>query len=80
MHVQILTTVFLYRYLVLQGLSGVAGGFLQIVPLVIYYVKLFLLGSTPRSVWGVKYGAGSVAWGTAFPGVTLLVVIGTFFN
>jgi len=45
------------------------------VPLIIYYVKLFLLGSTPRSVWGIKYGKSSVAWGTTFPGVTLLVVI-----
>ena len=54
-----------------------AGGFLQIVPLIVYYVKLYLLGSTPRSVWGIKYGKISVAWGTVFPGITLLVVIGT---
>ncbi|KAJ7719773.1 hypothetical protein B0H14DRAFT_2278455, partial [Mycena olivaceomarginata] len=57
-------------YTILQGLSGTAGGFLQIVPLVVYYVKLFLLGSTPRSVYGIKYGARSVAWGTTFPGIT----------
>ena len=66
--------------LVLQGLSGAAGGFLQIVSLVIYYVKLILLGSTPRSVWGIKYGATSTAWGTMFPGITLLVVITMSFN
>jgi hypothetical protein len=66
------------RYIILQGLSGAAGGFLQIVPLIIYYVKLFILGSTPRSVWGIKYVPRSVAWGTVFPGVTLLVVIGAF--
>jgi hypothetical protein len=65
------------RYILLQGLSGVGGGFLQIVPLIVYYVKLYLLGSTPRSVWGIKYGKTSVAWGTLFPGITLLVVIGT---
>jgi len=53
----------------------VAGGFLQIVSLIVYYVKLYLLGSTPRSVWGIKYGKSSVAWGTLFPGITLLVVI-----
>ncbi|KAF8882504.1 hypothetical protein CPB84DRAFT_1838177 [Gymnopilus junonius] len=68
-------STFFLTYIVLQGLSGVAGGFLQIVPLIIYYVKLILLGSTPRSVYGIKYGLGSVAWGTTFPGVTLLVVI-----
>ncbi|CAA7269965.1 unnamed protein product [Cyclocybe aegerita] len=68
-------STFFLTFILLQGLSGVAGGFLQIVPLIVYYVKLFLLGSTPRSVWGIKYGMGKVAWGTAFPGVTLLVVI-----
>lgn len=64
--------------MVLQGLTVTAGGFLQIVPLIIYYVKLVLLGSTPRAVYGIKYGARNVAWGTAFPGITLIVVIGEF--
>ncbi|KAF9477955.1 DUF221-domain-containing protein [Pholiota conissans] len=68
-------STFFLTYIILQGLSGVAGGFLQIVPLIIYYVKLFILGSTPRSVWGIKYVPRSVAWGTVFPGITLLVVI-----
>jgi calcium permeable stress-gated cation channel len=64
--------------MILQGLSGTAGGFLQIVTLVVYYVKLFLLGSTPRSIYSIKYGVRTVQWGTLFPGVTLLVVIGEF--
>ncbi|KAF8068760.1 hypothetical protein FPV67DRAFT_1088897 [Lyophyllum atratum] len=68
-------STFFLTYIVLQGLSGVAGGFLQIVPLIIYYVKLFILGSTPRAVYNIKYGLRNVAWGTTFPGVTLLVVI-----
>ena len=45
------------------------------MPLAIYYVKLFILGSTPRSVYDIKYGLQSIAWGTTFPGITLLVVI-----
>ncbi|KAJ7826987.1 hypothetical protein B0H14DRAFT_3144736 [Mycena olivaceomarginata] len=68
------------RCTILQGLTGTARGFLQIVPLVVYYVKLFLLGSTPRSVYGIKYGARSVAWGTTFPGITLLVVIALVYS
>ncbi|KAG6849367.1 hypothetical protein H0H93_009061 [Arthromyces matolae] len=72
-------STFFLTYIVLQGLAGVAGGFLQIVPLIIYYVKLFILGSTPRSIYSIKFGLRSVDWGTTFPGVTLLVVIGTFF-
>ncbi|KAG6840700.1 hypothetical protein C0991_005003 [Blastosporella zonata] len=68
-------STFFLTYIVLQGLSGVAGGFLQIVPLIIYYVKLFILGSTPRSIYSIKFGLRDVQWGTTFPGVTLLVVI-----
>ncbi|KAG7086001.1 hypothetical protein E1B28_003524 [Marasmius oreades] len=68
-------STFFLTYVVLQGLSGTAGGFLQIVALVIYYAKLFILGSTPRSVHTLKYGMNSVAWGTLFPGITLLVTI-----
>ncbi|KAG5350310.1 hypothetical protein C0989_011642 [Termitomyces sp. Mn162] len=68
-------STFFLTYIVLQGLSVVAAGFLQIVPLIIYYVKLFILGSTPRSVHGIKFGLSSVDWGTTFPNITLLVVI-----
>ncbi|KAJ7664278.1 hypothetical protein B0H17DRAFT_991245 [Mycena rosella] len=68
-------STFFLTYMILQGLVGTSGGFLQIVPLGIYYVKLFLVGSTPRSIYKIKYGARSVAWGTTFPSVTLLVVI-----
>lgn len=66
---------FFLTYVILQGLAGSAGGFLQIVALAIYYVKLFILGSTPRSVYDIKYTPRKVAWGTLFPGITLLTVI-----
>jgi len=49
---------------------------LQIVPLVVYYAKLFLLGSTPRSIYSIKYDLRDVAWGTLFPSITLITVIG----
>jgi len=64
-----------YSFVLLQGLSGVGAGFLQIVSLIIYYVKLFILGSTSRSLWSIKFIPGQVAWGTLFPNITLLVVI-----
>jgi calcium permeable stress-gated cation channel len=70
---------FFLSYVILQGLSGTGAGFLQIVALVIYYIKLFLLGSTPRSIYDIKFSMRSVAWGTLFPSTTLLVVIGMFF-
>lgn len=68
-------STFFLTYILLQGLSGVAGGFLSIVGLIIYYVKLFILGSTPRSIYNIKYAQTTVAWGTLFPSITLLVVI-----
>ncbi|KAJ3491586.1 hypothetical protein NLI96_g589 [Meripilus lineatus] len=68
-------STFFLTYIILQGLTGVASGFLTIVPLIVYYVKLILLGSTPRSVFGIKYTGRSVQWGTLWPGITLLVVI-----
>ncbi|KAH8101154.1 DUF221-domain-containing protein [Cristinia sonorae] len=66
---------FFLTYVILQGLSGTAAGFLTVVPLILYYVKLILLGSTPRSIYNIKYIGRSVAWGTLFPSTTLLVVI-----
>ncbi|KAL7277352.1 hypothetical protein ACG7TL_009211 [Trametes sanguinea] len=66
---------FFLTYVILQGLSGTASGFLQVVPLVLYYVKLFILGSTPRSIYNIKFTLRSVAWGTLFPSISLLVVI-----
>jgi len=64
-----------YSFVLLQGLSVTAGGFLQIGPLILYYVKTILTGSTPRSVYAIKYSPRTTAWGTVFPATTLLVVI-----
>lgn len=63
------------RYIILQGLSGTAGGFLRVGALIVYYVKLFLLGSTPRSVYNIKYSPVTSKWGTQFPQTSLIVVI-----
>ena len=59
----------------LQGLLGTATGFLQAVPLAKYYVKTTLFGSTPRSVYSLKYSPRTSNLGTLFPSMTLLVVI-----
>jgi len=69
-------STFFLTYILLQGLTGSAAGYLQIVPLVVYYAKLFLLGSTPRSIYTIKYDLRDVAWGTLFPSITLISVIG----
>ncbi|KAJ2934197.1 hypothetical protein H1R20_g2935, partial [Candolleomyces eurysporus] len=74
------SSTFFLTYIVLQGLAATAGGFLQIVRLIVYYVKLVLLGSTPRSIYGIKYSPGDVAWGTLFPSITLLTVISLAYS
>jgi hypothetical protein len=68
-------STFFLTFIILQGLSGTAGGFLQAVPLAFYYIKITLLGSTPRSVYKIKYSPRTSNWGTLFPSTTLLVVI-----
>lgn len=68
-------STFFLTYVVLQGLSGAASSFLQAVPLILYYAKLNLLGSTPRQIYTMKHAFRSVSWGTLFPATTLIVVI-----
>ncbi|KLO13330.1 DUF221-domain-containing protein [Schizopora paradoxa] len=66
---------FFLTYVLLQGLAVAANAFLQIVGLVIYLAKLFFLGSTPRSLYNVRFKLNSVNWGTVFPLTTLVAVI-----
>jgi hypothetical protein len=69
------SSTFFLTFVVLQGLSGTASGFLQIGSLVMYYVKMILFNSTPRSVYETKYSPRTEEWGTLFPRTTQLVVI-----
>jgi hypothetical protein len=64
-----------HSFIMVHGLLGTAIGFLQPVPLVKYYVKIMLFGSTPRSVYSIKYCPRMSAWGTLFPSITLLVAV-----
>ncbi len=70
-------SLFFLSFIALQGLSGAASLFAQLPGLVVYYVKKFLLASTPRKVWHIDHDTSGVAWGTLFPSMTLITVIGT---
>ena len=70
-----LASNFFLTFVILQGLTATASVLLTLVPLIIYYVKLILLGSTPRSIFTIKYTMRNVQWGTLYPTITLLVVI-----
>lgn len=67
---------FFLSFVLLQGLTGSAAGFLQIAGLAIYYIKRWLLASTPRKLWHIDNDMPTVAWGTLFASTTLLSVIG----
>ncbi|BGP55330.1 hypothetical protein JCM8202_002170 [Rhodotorula sphaerocarpa] len=73
-------STFFLTYFVTVAFAGAAGALLQIVALVLYYVKLILLGSTPRSVWGVKSMFPLFQWGKLYPSITLLTVIGLAYS
>ncbi|KDN38248.1 hypothetical protein RSAG8_09647, partial [Rhizoctonia solani AG-8 WAC10335] len=65
-------------YAILQGLARSAGA--QIVPLVLYYVKLYIFGSTPRSIYNIRYSLRNVAWGTLFPLMTPITGVGRVYS
>ena len=62
-------------FIMVHGLWGTAIGFLQAIPLAKYYIKITLFGSTPRSVYSIKYRSRTSKWGALCPSTTLLVVI-----
>lgn len=68
-------STFFLTFVTLRGLAGSAGIFIQYSELAAFYAKLFLLGSTPRAVYRIRFGMRSLQWGTVFPDTTLLVVI-----
>ena len=68
-------STFFLSYIALQGLTGAGSGFMQIVPLAVFYVKKFLLGSTPRALWHIENNMPTVAWGTLFPLTSLISII-----
>jgi len=70
-------SLFFLSFIALQGLSGAASLFAQLPKLAVYYVKKFLLASTPRKVWHIDHDTSGVQWGTLFPSMTLITVIGT---
>ncbi|PKI85516.1 hypothetical protein MVES1_000346 [Malassezia vespertilionis] len=69
-------STFFLQMIMLYGLGAAPGMLLMIAPLIVYYIKIYLLGSTPRKVWHLKNDMGAPAWATLFGGFMLFVVIG----
>lgn len=71
---------FYLTYFATSGLGGAGGALLQIVTLILYHVFLFLLASTPRKVYTIKFDMEDDSWGTLFPSTTLFTVIGLAYT
>jgi hypothetical protein len=56
-------TVELTRRIVTQGLAGAGSALVQLVPLVLHYVKKWFLGRTPRQAYGVTFMMPAVGHG-----------------
>ncbi|WWD10359.1 hypothetical protein V865_008494 [Kwoniella europaea PYCC6329] len=61
--------------LILTQFTGTMGTLLQIVSLILYYVKIILFGGSPRSVYRSRYKLNTQKWGTTFPAITVYAVI-----
>lgn len=73
-------SIFFMTYMVTTSLTSSSGALLQIFNLIIYYLKLFVLASTPRSVFNVRYEMAQPQFGTLFPNTTLLATLGLVYS
>lgn len=73
-----LSANFYISYIILQGLSFSSGALLQIVPLILGKILGKFLDSTPRKMYTRWSNLAGLGWGTVYPAVTLLTVVGTF--
>ncbi|OAV88063.1 hypothetical protein PTTG_29168 [Puccinia triticina 1-1 BBBD Race 1] len=73
-------SIFFMTYMIITSLTSASGALLQILPLIIYCLKLFVLASTPRSVFDVRYEMAQPQFGTLFPNTTLLATIGLAYS
>ena len=58
------------------GFGGAAGALLQVATLVLGFILIVLLGSTPRKLFNLKSKMPSSSFGTLWPNMSLVMVIG----
>ncbi|KAF9467356.1 DUF221 family protein [Collybia nuda] len=68
-------SVFFLTYMVTQGLAGAGGALLQLVPLVLHFIRKWFLGRTPRQAYGVTFLMPSADFGVILPRLSLLATI-----
>ncbi|KAG0149122.1 hypothetical protein CROQUDRAFT_74529 [Cronartium quercuum f. sp. fusiforme G11] len=73
-------SIFFMTYMVTTSLTSASGALLQVFDLILYYLKLFVFASTPRSVFDIRYTMSRPQFGTLFPNTTLLATIGLAYS
>ncbi|KAJ5194878.1 uncharacterized protein N7498_008316 [Penicillium cinerascens] len=71
---------FYIAYIVLQGLSFTSGALLQITGLIIGKILGKFLDKTPRKMYSRWSNLAGLGWGTVYPAMTLLTVIGIIYS
>lgn len=71
---------FFISYIILQGLSVAGGVILQLVGLILFFIMSKILDNTPRKKWTRWMTLKGVGWGTLFPAVTTLAIIGLAYS
>ncbi|KAJ3569623.1 hypothetical protein NP233_g4933 [Leucocoprinus birnbaumii] len=73
-------SVFFLTYMITQGLSGAGAAILQLGDLVLYFIKKWFLGRTPRQAYGVSFLMPSADFGVILPRLSLLATIGFAYS
>lgn len=71
---------FYISYIVLQGLSFSSGALLQISGLIVGKILGKFLDSTPRKMYKRWSNLAGLGWGTVYPAISLLTVIGIIYS
>lgn len=68
-------SIFFLTYILVQTWANAAKSLARIVPYVMYQLRGFLAGGTPRKAYAQKYKMDSFGWSTTWPPVCLLLLI-----
>ena len=71
---------FFITLVLVTGFAKTSGAILQIAKLIIYYIKVKLLGGNPRSLQKARYTMPSIQFGTTYPNQLLTAVIALSFS
>jgi len=71
---------FYIAYIVLQGLSFSSGALLQLAGLIVGKILGKFLDKTPRKMYSRWSSLAGLGWGTVYPGISLLTVIGIIYS